>query len=127
MRRRVGILFTAMIVTSIVLGACSPCMASEDDDKKAVIDVVLAHEKACQDYDFVKLDSLHTSDARGIEESYPHPTEPELRQGYQVYKDAGVHIDYHPQDAMAEVRGNVAWVTITLHSIWTADTAVGRP
>jgi membrane-associated protease RseP (regulator of RpoE activity) len=37
-----------------------------------------------------------------------------------------MRIDYHPQDAVAEVRGNVAWVTMTLHSIWTADTPVGR-
>ncbi|MGA8506421.1 MAG: PDZ domain-containing protein [Candidatus Sulfotelmatobacter sp.] len=126
MQRRVKILFTATIVTSIVLVACSTCMASEDDDKKAVIDVVLAHEKACQDYDFVKLDSLHTPDARGIEESYPLSMEPGLRQSYQSMKDAGIRIDYHPQDAVAEVRGDVAWVTITLHSIWTADNPVGR-
>ena len=27
---------------------------------------------------------------------------------------------------MADVRGNVAWVTLTLHSVWTADTPAGR-
>ena len=41
-------------------------------------------------------------------------------------KNAGVRIEYRPQDAVAEVRGNVAWVTITLHSVWTADNPVGR-
>jgi membrane-associated protease RseP (regulator of RpoE activity) len=48
-----------------------------------------------------------------------------LRHFYRSMKDAGVRIDYHPQDAVAEVRSNVAWVTVTLHSVWTADNPVG--
>ena len=126
MERRVGMLFAITIVISIVLGACNTRPASEGDEKKAAINVVLAHELACQNYDFDKLDSLHMPDARGIEDSYPEPTEPGLRRAYQADKDAGIHIDYHPQDAVADVRGDVAWVTITLHSVWTADTPEGR-
>jgi ketosteroid isomerase-like protein len=126
MQRRFGMLFATAVLTSVVLGACGPCAASQEDDKKAAINVVLAHEQACQTYDFDKLDSLFTPDAREIEESYPHPTEPGLRQFYQSMKDAGVRIDYRPQDAVAEVRGNVAWVTVTLHSVWTTDTPAGR-
>ena len=126
MQRRVGMLFAATITISVVLGACKTRTASEEDEKKAAINVVLAHEQACQTYDFDKLDSLHTTDSRGIEESYPGPTEPGLRHFYQAMKDAGVRIDYRPQDAVAEVRGNVAWVTVTLHSVWTADNPVGR-
>jgi hypothetical protein len=126
MQRRVGVLFATTVVTCVVLAACSTCTASEEDDKKAAINVVLAHELACQTYDFNKLDSLHTADSRGIEESYPGPTEPGLRRFYQSMKNAGVRIDYRPQDAVAEVRGNVAWVTVTLHSVWTADNPVGR-
>jgi hypothetical protein len=126
MQRQVGMLFATAVLLSIVAGACSRCMGSEADDKKAVINVVLAHEQACQTYDFDKLDSLHTADSRGIEESYPGPTEPGLHHFYQAMKDAGVRIDYHPQDAVAEVRGKVAWVTVTLHSVWTADNPVGR-
>ena len=68
MRRRVGVLFATTVLISIVLGACSRCMASEEDDKKAAIHV-LAHELACQTYDFDKLDSLHTAVSRGMEES----------------------------------------------------------
>jgi ketosteroid isomerase-like protein len=124
--RRIGLLFSAMVLIFLTLSSCRMRKASEEDAKKAVIDVVLAHEKACQNYDFDKMDSLHTPDARGMEESYPQPFEPGERQGYQFYKDAGVRIDYHPQDAVAEVRGNVAWVTMTLHSVWTADTPAGR-
>ncbi|MGA8617591.1 MAG: PDZ domain-containing protein [Candidatus Sulfotelmatobacter sp.] len=72
------------------------------------------------------MDSLHTPDARRMEESYPQPFEPAERQGYQPYKGAGVRIEYHPQDAVAEVRNDVAWVTVTLHSVWNADTPAGR-
>jgi len=126
MRRRVGMLFATAILISVVLGACETRAASEEDEKKAAINAVLAHEQACQTYDFDKLDSLHTPDSRGIEESYPGPTEPGLRHFYQSMKDAGVRIDYHPQDAVAEVRGNVAWVTVTLHSVWTDDNPAGR-
>ena len=126
MQQRAGMLFATAVLTSMVLAACSACTASEEDGKKAAINVVLEHELACQNYDLDKVDSLHTADSRGIEESYPLPTEPGLRRSYQAYKDAGVRIDYHPQDAVAEVRGNVAWVTVTLHSVWTADNPVGR-
>jgi ketosteroid isomerase-like protein len=126
MRRRAGKLFATTFLIFLVLAACKARTASEEDDKKAAISVVLAHEQACQNYDFDKVDSLHTPDARVIEESYPHPLEPAERQGYQAFKDAGIRIDYHPQDAVAQVRGDVAWVTVTLHSVWTADTPAGQ-
>jgi hypothetical protein len=98
------------VLGSIVLGACKTRTASLEDDKKAAIDVVLAHEQGVQTFDFDRVASLHTPDARGIEESYAHLSEPGRRAGYQPYKDAGIHIEYHPQDAVAEVRGDVAWV-----------------
>jgi PDZ domain/SnoaL-like domain len=126
MQRRVRVLFAATVLIFFALGAWKMRAAAQGNDKQAAINVVLAHELACQNYDFDKLDSLHTPDARGIEQSYPSPIEPGLRQSYQVYKDAGIRIDYRPQDAVAEVRGDVAWVTITLHSIWTADTLPGQ-
>jgi hypothetical protein len=62
--------------------------------QEGAINVVPAHEQACQTYDFDKLDSLHTSDSRGIEESYPHPFEPDERRDYQAYNYAGMRIDY---------------------------------
>ena len=126
MQRRVQALFAAMVLILLLLGACSTRTAPQEDDKQAAINVVLAHEQAVQAYDFDKADSLHTPDARAIEESYPHPFEPDERQGWRLYKDAGLHVDYHPQDAVAEVQGDVAWVTVTLHSVWTADSPAGR-
>jgi membrane-associated protease RseP (regulator of RpoE activity) len=126
MLRRVLVIFATTVLTLITLAACSTHRATGEDEKNAAIAVVLAHEMACQTYDFDRVDALHTADARGMEESYPQPFEPGERQGYQPYKDAGVRIDYHPQDAVAELRGGVAWVTVTLHSVWTADTPAAR-
>jgi hypothetical protein len=126
MQRRVGVLFAITVLISILLGACGMRTTSEEDDKKAAINVVLAHEQGVQAYDFDKVDSLHTPDARAIEEFYPHPFEPAERRGYQAYKDVGMRIVYHPQDAVADVRGNIAWVTVALHSSWTADTPARR-
>jgi ketosteroid isomerase-like protein len=126
MQRRAGMLFATTALIFIVLAACRTRTGSVEDDKKAAINVVLAHEQAVQEYDLDKVDSLHMPDARVIEESYPHPFEPGERQGWQEYKDAGVHVEYHPRDAVAEVRGDVAWVTVTLPSSWRADTPAGR-
>lgn len=126
MERRVKVFFATTVVIFFALVACRTRTMQEEDDKKAVINVVLAHEQAVQEFDLDKVDSLHTPDARVIEESYPHPFEPEERRDWQLNKDAGLHVKYRPEDAVADVRGNVAWVTVTLHSIWTADTPTGR-
>ena len=126
MPRRVGVLFATTVLIFFVAAACSTRTAPQEDDKQAAINVVLAHERAVQEYDLDKVDSLHTPDARVIEDSYPHPFEPDERQGWQVNKDAGLHVEYYPRDAVADVRGNVAWVTLTLGSKWTADAPVGR-
>jgi hypothetical protein len=111
------VFLASTVLIFLVLAARRTHTVSEKDDKKAAIDVVLAHEQACQTYDFDKMDSLRTPDTRGIEGSYPQPFEPGERQGYQPYKGAGVRIGYHPQDAVAEVRVSIAWVTVTLHSV----------
>jgi membrane-associated protease RseP (regulator of RpoE activity) len=126
MQRRVGMLFATVVLTFTMLDACKTRTASKGDDERAAINVVLAHEQAVQEFDFDRVDSLHTPDARVIEESYPHPFEPDERQGWQLNKEAGLHVVYHPEDAVADVRGNIAWVTVTLHSTWTADTQAGR-
>jgi len=124
--RRLWVPFATTVLIFFVLAACRMRTAPQEDDKRAAINVVLAHEKAVQDFDFDKVDSLHTPDARVIEESYPHPFEPAERRDWQVYRDAGIHVAYHPHDAVAEVRSNVAWVTVTLPSVWTADTPAGQ-
>jgi ketosteroid isomerase-like protein len=126
MQRRVGIFFATTVLILIVLAAGRTRTAPQADDKQAAVNVVLAYEKAVQSYDFEGLDSLNTPDARSIDESYPHPLEPGERRAFQSYKDANMRIDYHPQDAVAEVRNDISWVTVTLHSVWKADTPAGR-
>jgi PDZ domain/SnoaL-like domain len=126
MQRRVGLRFTTTVLIAMGLVACRTHTTSEQEEKKAAINVVLAHEQACEAYDFDKMDSLHTPDARVIEDSYPHPFEPHERRSWQIYKDVGMHVAYDPRDAVADVRGNIAWVTVTLHSVWTAATPVAR-
>jgi membrane-associated protease RseP (regulator of RpoE activity) len=126
MQRRLGSPFAITLLLSVVLAGCRTPATSQEDDKRAAMSVVLAHERAAQAYDFAAMDALHTPDARSMEESYPHPFEPTERDGYQNYKNAGIRIDYHPQDAVAVVHGDVAWVTVTLHSVWKADTEEGR-
>jgi hypothetical protein len=126
MHKGVEVLFATTVLLSFVLASCTTRTPSEEDEKQAAINVALAHERAVQDFDLDKVDSLHTPDVRVIEESFPHPLEPEERRDWQSLRDAGVHVDYHPQDAVAEVRGTVAWVTLTLHSIFTADAPAGR-
>jgi membrane-associated protease RseP (regulator of RpoE activity) len=126
MQRQIGVLFATTFLLFLVLAACSTRTAPQEDDKQAAINVVLAHEQAFEQYDFDKVDSQNTPDVRSIEESYPHPFEPTERRDFQSFKDAGIRINYHPQDAAAEMRGDVAWVTVTLHSVWTADTPAGR-
>jgi hypothetical protein len=80
MQKRVGVLFATTVLIFFVLADCRSRTTSEEDDKKAAINVVLAHEQAVQTYDFDKRDSLQTPDSGGIEESYPGPTEPGSRQ-----------------------------------------------
>jgi ketosteroid isomerase-like protein len=126
MQRRLSALFATAALFSVVLAGCRTSTAPQADDKQAAINVALANERAVQENDFDKVDSLYTPDARVIEESYPHPFEPDERRDWQFNKEAGLHVEYHPQDPVADVRGNVAWVTLTLHSIWTADAPAGR-
>ena len=47
MQRRVEVLFATTVLIFFVLGACRTRTASEEDDKKAAVNVVLAHEQAC--------------------------------------------------------------------------------
>ena len=80
MQRRVGVLFATTLLIFFVLAAGRMRAAAQADDKQAAINVALANERAVQENDFDKVDSLYTPDARVIEESYPHPFEPDERR-----------------------------------------------
>ncbi|MBS0582234.1 MAG: PDZ domain-containing protein [Proteobacteria bacterium] len=126
MRFRIRLTFAAVALVVGLLAACGTRAKLQEDDKKAAINAALAFERAVQAYDFDKADSLVTPNARWIEESYSHPVEPDLRQTFQPFKDTGIRFEYGPRDAVANLENNVAVVTLTLHSTWTADTPAGR-
>jgi ketosteroid isomerase-like protein len=100
---------------------------AQQDDKKAVENVVRTFDQAVQEYDFVKANSLFTPDARWIEESYPQP----IAGGgegkwFEDAKAAKVKIVYHFRSLEAHVNGDVAWVTDILDAVFQADTDAGR-
>jgi len=111
MQRRFGVLFATIVMISFILAACRARTPPPEADKQAAINVAITNERAVQAFDFDKVDSLHTPDARVIEESRPQPLEPDERRGWQQNKDAGIYVEYEPQDAVATVNGDVAWVT----------------
>jgi hypothetical protein len=86
------VLFATTVLISFEMAACRTRTAPQEDDKQATINVVLAYEQAVQTYDFDKVDSQNTPDARVIDESYPHPLEPTDLRDFQSYKDAGIRI-----------------------------------
>ena len=119
MQRTILSLATIILATVSVLLSGTRA-AGQDDDKKAAESVVRAFEQAVQDFDIAKADSLCTPDARWIEESYPRPIEPWPAFLLKA-KDVKLRIDYRPQDFDVHVKGDVAWVTVTLNSIFKAD------
>jgi len=97
MQRRVGVLFATTVLIFFALAAGRTRTAAQEDDKQAAINVALANERAVQENDFDKVDSLYTPDARVIEESYPHPFEPDERRDWKFNKEAGLHVEYYPR------------------------------
>jgi hypothetical protein len=50
MQRRVGVLFATTVLIFVMLAGCRTHKPSEEDDRKAAINVVLAHEQGVQAY-----------------------------------------------------------------------------
>src|SRR6516162_10490884 len=55
MQRQVEVLFASTILILFALAACGT-RSTQGDDKMAAIDVVMAHERAVQEFDFDKMD-----------------------------------------------------------------------
>jgi ketosteroid isomerase-like protein len=124
--QRISLLHVTVVVVISALLAPGTRADAQPDDKQAVENTVRAFEQAVQEYDFDKADSFLAPDARWIEDGYPAPVEPNTRRGFQRLKDMKISIDYHPQDAEVHVNGDVAWVTITLRSTFTAGSDAAR-
>jgi ketosteroid isomerase-like protein len=122
---RIGSLTATIAIVVCTLLTPGMRAGNGDNDRQAVEGVVRAFEQAVQEFDFAKADSLTTPDVHWIEDSYPIPLEPWPSFFFKA-KDARLRIDYRPRDFVVHVKGDVAWVTATLDSIFTADTEAGK-
>jgi hypothetical protein len=107
------------------LGVSSDRVAAEDTSEKSAAEAtVRSYEQACEHFDFAQANALLAPDARWIEDSYPVPAE-FTGQGWskrwEEYKAAKLLINYQFGDFNTHIRGDVAWITLTLDSTFTAD------
>jgi ketosteroid isomerase-like protein len=99
---------------------------AQDNEKSAVEATVRDLEQAAQDYNHAKVISLLTPDARWIERSLPTKADDLEWPQFEKAKAAGVRITNRPHDFETHVQGDVAWVTLTLDSTFSADSAEGQ-
>jgi ketosteroid isomerase-like protein len=99
--------------------------AARGDEKTAAEETVRKYEHACEVLDFATANSLLTPDARWIEDSYPEPaqfTGEGWSRHWQEMKETKVHLRYQVRNFDTHIRGEVAWITVSLDSVATADT-----
>jgi ketosteroid isomerase-like protein len=119
------ILVVVVLVTFFVVIAVNRD-AAQEDDKSAVEATVRQFERACQDFDFDQADSILLPDARWIEYSLPAKLGDIEWPRLRALKSAGVRISFRVHDFEINVRGDVAWVTLTLDGTFTSDGEDGR-
>jgi SnoaL-like domain len=79
---------------------------------------------ACARFDFARANSLLAPGARWIEDSYPQPAEfndQGWSKRWEEYRTAKLRINYELRDLDTHIRGDTAWVTLTLEGTFTAD------
>lgn len=107
------------IVLSLAVG-----LEAQDSEKAKVEATVRNYEHACERFDFSAANALLAQDARWIEDSTPEPAEFNGKgwsKRWEEYKEAHLRIDYRLRDLDTNIRGDVAWTTLTLDGIFTAD------
>jgi ketosteroid isomerase-like protein len=95
------------------------------DKKTAAEDTVRKYEHACEVFDFATANSLLSPDARWIEDSYPEPakfTGEGWSKHWREMKEAKVQLSYKIRDLDTHLRGDIAWITLSLDTVATADT-----
>ena len=100
--------------------------AVQENGRMAVEETVRKYEHACEQFDFTTANSLLAPDARWIEDSYPEPAK-FTGQGWSKHwedmKKAKVRLHYQIRDLETHISGDVAWITLSLDTVATADTA----
>ena len=120
---RLQVLTMLVAVFTIVSGGGDP-VATQDNEKSAAEATIRRYEHACEELDFAGANALLAQDARWIEDSYPEPAEFNGKgwsKPWEEYKAAKLRINYQLRDLDTHIRGEVAWVTRTLDSTFTAD------
>ena len=108
-------LFAATALAVYVLVAPGTRAVGQQDDKKAVENVVRAFEQAVEDYDFDKCNSLLMPQTEWIGAMPSLPGPAPVSKGLdelRAYKEAKVKLINRPHDVVVQVHGDVAWVTL---------------
>jgi ketosteroid isomerase-like protein len=114
----------AVLVALAFVTSGTERVLAQDNEKSAVEATVRDFEQAFQDYNYAKLNSLLTRDARSIMNSLPEKMD--RWEWHDKTKAAGIRITNRPHDFETHVQGDVAWVTLTLDETLSADSAEGR-
>jgi len=122
--RKTGFVTTVALLGVFLIGA-SAQVAAQDEDKKAITEVIKTFEKAVADLDFDKADAMIVRDARWIEDSYPWL----VRQWPQFLRDAKaahMRIVFNVHDMNVQTHGATAWVTLTLDGTFMGNTDAAK-
>jgi ketosteroid isomerase-like protein len=120
------ILAVAVLVAFAFVTRGTGRVLAQDSEKSAAEATVRDLEQAAQDYNHAKVLSLLTPNARWIESSLPTKVDDLEWPQFEKAKAAGVRITNRPHDFETHVQGDVAWVTLTLDSTFSADSAEGQ-
>ena len=118
-----NLFYTASAIT--LLATANLRAAQQGDERSAAEETVRKYEHACEQFDFTTANSLLVSDARWIEDSYPEPakfTGEGWSKHWEDMKRAKVQLHYQVHDLETHIRGDVAWITLSLNTVATADT-----
>ena len=98
---------------------------ANNGEEGAIEAAVRNYERAVEQFEFSRADSMLAPGARWIENADPEPAEMnggESSKRWEHYKTAKMHIKQLLRDFDIRVHGDVAWVTFDIDSTWTAHT-----
>jgi len=98
---------------------------AKSGEEGAIEAVARDYERAVEQFEFSRANSMLAPGARWIEDADPAPAEfngGEASKRWENYKTAKMQIKQQLRDFDIRVRSDVAWVTFDIDSTWTADT-----
>lgn len=113
-----------LFLTMVAIGGSVHHAIGQSDEKSAAETTVRTYEQACEHFDFEKANSMLAPGARWIEDSYPVPAEFTGKGRWEDYKAAKLRIEYQLRDFDTHIRGDVAWITLSLDGTFTADNKI---